>query len=89
MNTSLHTTKIKQCIKSRLEWPDLELMRDIIVVLNTQGREKLLEESNPLHEVLRLVARLKVPLQGAEVGGYSMLQLNLIYEVLYFLFNYF
>ena len=57
---------VSQCIKSRLEWSDLELMRDIIVVLNTQGWEKLLEENNPLDEVLRLVVRFKVPLQGAE-----------------------
>ena len=57
---------VSQCIKSRLEWSDLELMRDIIVVLNTQGWEKLLEESNLLNEVLRLVTRFKVPLQGAE-----------------------
>ena len=28
---------VSQCIKSRLEWSDPELMRDIIVVLNTQG----------------------------------------------------
>ena len=28
---------VSQCIKSRLEWSDFELMRDIIVVLNTQG----------------------------------------------------
>ena len=41
-------------------------MREIIVVLNTQGWEKLLEENNPLDEVLRLVVRFKVPLQGAE-----------------------
>ena len=41
-------------------------MRDIIVVLNTQGWEKLLEECNPLDEVLKPVARFKVPLQGAE-----------------------
>jgi len=41
-------------------------MRDINVVLNTQGWEKLLKESNSLDEVLRLVARFKVPPQGAE-----------------------
>ena len=57
---------VSQCIKSRLEWSDLELTRDIIVVLNTQGWEKLLEESNPLDEVLRLVTRFKVPLPEAE-----------------------
>jgi len=33
----------------------VELMRDIIVALNTQGWEKLLEESDSLDEVLRLV----------------------------------
>ena len=57
---------VSQCIKSHLEWSDLELMRDIIAVLNTQGWEKLLEEGNPLDEVLRLVTRFKAPLQGAE-----------------------
>ena len=54
---------VMQCIKSCLEWSDLELMRDIIVVLNTLGWEKLLKENNPLDEILRLVTRFKVPLE--------------------------
>ena len=40
-------------------------MRDIIVVLSTQGWEKLLKENNPLHKVDRLVTRFKIPLEGA------------------------
>ena len=59
---------VSQCIKSCLEWFHLELMRDIIVVLNTLGWEKLLEENNPVDEILRLVTRFKVPLEGAEAS---------------------
>jgi len=62
----VYCKSVSQCIKSCLEWSDLELMGDIIVVLNTQAWEKLLEETNSLDEVLRLVVRFKVPLQGIE-----------------------
>ena len=57
--------RVSDCIKARLGWSDLQLMRDIIVVLSTQGWEKLLKENNPLHEVDRLVTRFKIPLEGA------------------------
>ena len=54
---------VNQCIKSHLEWSNLELVRDIIVVLNAQGWEK---QNNLLDEVLRWVVKFKEPLQGAK-----------------------
>ena len=39
-------------------------MRDIIV-LNTLGWEKLIQENSPLHEIDRLVTRFKIPLESA------------------------
>ena len=59
---------VMQCIKSCLEWSDLELMSDTIAVLNTLDWEKLLEENNPFDEILRLVTRFKVPLEGVEAS---------------------
>ena len=52
-----------------MEWTDFELMRDVIVVLNTLGWEKLLENNNPLDEILRLVTRFKVSLEEAEASA--------------------
>ena len=57
--------KVSDCIKSRLGWSDLTLMRDIIVILNTLGWEKLIQEHSPLHEIDRLVTRFKIPLESA------------------------
>ena len=57
--------KVSDCIKSILGWSDLTLMRDIIVVLNTLGWERLIQENSPLHEIDRLVTRFKIPLESA------------------------
>ena len=57
--------KVSDCIKSRLGWSDLTLMRDIIVILNTLGWEKLIQEKSPLLEIDRLVIRFKIPLESA------------------------
>ncbi len=57
--------RVSQCIKSRLSWSDLQLMRDIIVMLSSQGWEKLLEEENDLAAIHRLIERFATPLQGA------------------------
>ena len=35
--------KITECIQTRLEWSDMGLFRDIIVMLATQGWQKLLK----------------------------------------------
>ena len=40
-------------------------LRDILLVLNTQGWEKLIKEKYHLEELLRLISRFKIPLEGA------------------------
>ena len=43
-----HCASITGCLKSRLAWSHLQLIRDVIFMLATQGREKALdEESDP------------------------------------------
>ena len=58
-------SQIVHCIKSRLSWSDLDLIRDIIFVLSTHGWEKAMLEED-MSAVERLVERFTVPLQGAE-----------------------
>jgi len=57
--------RVSECIKARLGWSDLQLMRDILLILNTQGWEKLIKEKYHLEELLRLISRFKIPLEGA------------------------
>lgn len=58
---------VSQCIKSRLSWSDLQLMRDIIFMLSSHGWEKLLEEENDMSAIDRLVERFTTPLEAAQV----------------------
>ena len=60
MKTTAHGS---QCIKARLEWSDLLILRDIIFVLSTHGWEKAIEDQ--LEAIDRLVERFTVPLEGA------------------------
>ena len=68
-------------IHTRLSWSDLQLFRDIIFMLGTQGWQKIVDEQidegqesaesdNPLKAIDRLVERFRVPLEGvaAEVS---------------------
>ena len=57
---------VSQCIKSRLSWSDLQLMRDIIFMLSSHGWEKLVEEEDDLEAIDRLIERFAIPLQGAQ-----------------------
>ena len=59
---------VNACLRSRMEWSDQQLMRDIICVLATQGWEKIVEENLPLESVERLVAKFTIPLQGAQAN---------------------
>ena len=43
-----YCSKVSDCIKARLAWSDLQLLRDIIFVLATQGWQKVLDEDDPL-----------------------------------------
>ena len=41
-----HCTLVTTCLKSHLEWTDLEFVRDVILFLATQGWQKLADEEN-------------------------------------------
>ena len=75
-----YCASVTACMKSRLAWSDLTLIRDIITVLATQGWQKCLDEEecesetdveiekvDPLEPIERLGARFKIPLQAAEL----------------------
>ena len=57
--------RVSECIKARLGWSDLQLMRNVLLILNTQGWEKLIKEKYHLEELLQLISRFKIPLEGA------------------------
>ena len=75
------------CIQSRLAWSDLQLFRDIITLLASQGWQKLLEEEeiflsqseaddsheNPYLAVERLLTSFKSPLMSAGADFDSIL----------------
>ena len=73
------------CIKEILAWSDLNLIRDIIFMLATQGWQKVLDEEvspddqeepseNPMDAIDRLVKHFKVPFEvaNAEVRKFVM-----------------
>ena len=63
-----YCSKVTGCIKSRLSWSDLDLVRDIVVILSTHGWEKIREESEeePAKDsITRVAERFRVPLEGA------------------------
>ena len=75
-----YCASVTACMKSRLAWSDLTLIRDTITVLATQGWQKCLDEEecesetdleiekvDPLEPISRLGARFKIPLQAAGV----------------------
>ena len=57
---------VSDCIKSRLSWSDLQLMRDIVFLLSSQGWEKLVEEESDMAPIDRLVERFAAPLEAAQ-----------------------
>uniref|UniRef100_A0A1X7UIX0 Uncharacterized protein n=1 Tax=Amphimedon queenslandica TaxID=400682 RepID=A0A1X7UIX0_AMPQE len=46
-----YCTKVIECIHLRLAWSDLELMRDIVIVLGTQWWEKAVEENDSMEAI--------------------------------------
>ena len=79
-----YCTSITACLKSRLAWSDLEFIQDVILVLGTQGWQKIIDEEDntDLDEsatgatsscsdvITRLTTRFRIPLEavGAEIG---------------------
>ena len=57
---------VSDCIKSRLCWSDLQLMRDIVFLLSSQGWEKLVEEESDMAPIDRLVERFAAPLEATQ-----------------------
>ena len=55
-----YCTRISHCIKARLAWSDLQVLRDIIFVLSTYGWAKAIEKDK-----LEAVDRLLVFTEGA------------------------
>ena len=80
----MQCSKVSACIKNRLEWSDLNLIKDIITVLATQGWQKIvdMEEEEDTDSVTdnpgwvaveNLVTRFKTPLEGAHTDIDSVL----------------
>lgn len=65
-------TSVTDCLRSRLAWSDLQLIRDVIFILGTQGWEKILEDEKdcvnesdpPMEAVVRMGERFKHPLES-------------------------
>ena len=64
-NYKVYCSKVSDCLKSRLAWSDLQMLRDVILVLATQGWEKLHQESDNLDAIDRLVTHFSFPLLKA------------------------
>ena len=45
-NSSEYCLKVTSCIKSRLAWSNMDLIRDIIFMLGTQGWQKLFDDEH-------------------------------------------
>ena len=68
-----YCTAVTSCLRSRLEWTDLEFVRDVILFLATQGWPKLADEEAEssdsegyVQAIDRLISKFNVPL---EVSG--------------------
>ena len=74
-NFKRYCSLVTDCLKARLSWSDLELFKDIIVVLETQGWQKIVDESDsnlglqdaPVQHLVRLGDRFRIPLENAGV----------------------
>jgi hypothetical protein len=67
-NYEEHCHNVSQCIKSRLSWTDLELMRDIVFMLSSHGWEKLIQEDD-LAAIDRRFIRFTSPLMKVLISG--------------------
>ena len=47
-NYATYCSKVNTCIKARMQWSDLQIIRDIIFVLGTQGWQKLLDKDQDI-----------------------------------------
>ena len=65
-NGGSYCRKISDCVKSRLRWSDVDMMRAMITVLNPQRWERLLSQNDDsLDKINILVRKFETPLTGA------------------------
>ena len=62
-----YCTQLTDCLRTRLQWSDLDVIRDIISTLAVQGWEKILEEDSSIDFIDRLVHKFSTPLHGAQI----------------------
>jgi len=62
-----YCSKVNGCLKSRLAWSDLQLLRDTILVLATQGWQKLFDEKDNLEAIDQLAQHFCFSLTKAGV----------------------
>ena len=79
-NHQTYCSSVTDCLKSRLQWSDISLTRDIIVILETQGWQKIVDEQQSssvedtgsqqslLGAVVRVGNRFQAPLEAAGVN---------------------
>ena len=79
-----YCSRVVQCIKTRLAWSDLQLMRDLVFFLSTHGWEKVLvdeditDDSTAIMEpISRLVEMFKIPLEGWDRTSHPQLHRTL------------
>ena len=70
-NCSQYCSSVTDCLKFRLAWSDLQLVHDVILVIETQGWQKIVDEEtipgSSSQAVERLGERFKIPLENAVV----------------------
>ena len=82
-NHQEYCSSVTSCLKARLAWTDLQLIRDVIFVLKTQGWQKIVDEddtsgteaagsasehASSREPIIRLAeVHFRVPLEGAGV----------------------
>ena len=72
-NAEEYCSSVTSCLKSRLAWSDLQLIRDVIFYLETQGWQKLVDEefspdnTTPMEPIVRLGKRFQIPLESEGV----------------------
>ena len=59
-------SQVTECIRTRMEWSNTEVIRDIISTLAVQGWEKLLDENTSFDFIERLVSKFSIPLEKGQ-----------------------
>ena len=65
--TTLIPMQVVQCMRTKISWKDLQLFRNVIFILATEGWQKAIDEKDDLKAVDRVVENFIIPLQAANV----------------------